>query len=141
MEKSRASRNPAPGCYARRAVLPSVMAAAVLLACPICDQPYFFSPDSVSVCPACGHEVTLADPAVDTPQIAPSRKYLGPLRWMFLAAFVCLLFNSLIGALLVVITVLALLASRARPRCGHCGAEVQRTRAKSCPHCGASFAL
>jgi predicted amidophosphoribosyltransferase len=117
------------------------MATAVTLACPICDQPYFFSPNAVSVCPSCGHEVTLADPAADTPQITPSRRYLVPLRWMFLAALICLLFNALIGAVLVAITLLALLAGRPRPRCGNCGAEFQRAKAKSCPHCGASFAL
>jgi predicted amidophosphoribosyltransferase len=117
------------------------MATAVTLACPICDQPYFFSPAAVSVCPSCGHEVTLADPAADTPCIAPSRKYLGPLRWMFLAAFICLLFNALVGAVLLVITFLALLAGRPRPRCGHCGAELPHARAKSCSCCGASFAF
>jgi transcription elongation factor Elf1 len=81
----------------------------------------------------------MADPAEDTPQIAPSRKHISALRWMFLAAFVCLFFNALVGAILVVITILALFAGRRRARCGNCGAELQRARAESCPRCGASF--
>jgi len=60
---------------------------------------------------------------------------------MFLAAFVCLLFNALAGAILVFISLLALLVSTRRARCGNCGGELHRAMAKSCQRCGASFAF
>ena len=116
------------------------MAATVTLPCPICDRPYAFSHDAVSVCRACGHEVSSADPNADTPKIAPSRKYVVALRWMLLAAFGCIFIHALAGATLVVITFLALAATGSRrARCGNCGSALQCANAKSCPRCGASF--
>ena len=116
------------------------MAAPVTLPCPICDRPYAFCPEAVSVCHACGHEVTSADPYADTPKIAPSRKYVVALRWMLLAAFGCIFIHALAGAALVVITFLALAATGSRrARCGNCGTALQSANAKSCTRCGASF--
>jgi hypothetical protein len=116
------------------------MAATVTLPCPICDRPYAFSRDGVSVCGACGHEVTSADPEADTPKIAPSRKYVAALRWVLLAAFGCMFVHALAGAVLIVITFLALAAAgNRRARCGNCGSGLQSANANSCPRCGASF--
>jgi hypothetical protein len=116
------------------------MAAPETLPCPICDRSYAFSRDGVSVCRACGHEVTTADPNADTPKIAPSRKYVVGLRWMLLAAFGCIFIHALVGATLVVITFLALAATGSRrTRCGNCGSALQCANAKSCPRCGASL--
>lgn len=116
------------------------MAATVTLPCPICDKPYAFARDVISVCRACGHEVTSADPDADTPKIAPSRKYGAVLRWMLLAAFGCMFIHALAGAALVVVMFLALVAAGGRrARCGNCGGELQCASARSCPRCGASF--
>jgi predicted amidophosphoribosyltransferase len=61
------------------------------------------------------------------------------LRWMFLAAFGCMFFNTLAGAILVVITTLTLFAGSRPARCGHCGANLHRPQADYCRTCGASL--
>src|SRR5882672_1114818 len=47
----------------------------VMLNCPICDKPYPFCRDGVSVCESCGHEVQRAESREEVPCIAPRNEH------------------------------------------------------------------
>ena len=110
------------------------------LPCPVCDKPYSFTRDAISVCPSCGQEIEKADPNDEVPRITSSRKLAIVAAVVLFGGIVCLFFHP-VGSVIGFVLIFAAIGTTnfIRTRCGNCGADLVKDEAAWCPTCGASF--